>query len=185
MTYWPTKGSKNTARTVALALARARELGIEHIVVASVSGRTAQAFLKEPLEGLRLVCVTHHVGFGRPGEDEMAPEVREQLAAAGVPVLTTTHLMAGLDRALRFKFGGVYPAEIIAASLRMLGEGVKVGVEIAVMALDAGLIPYGRDIVAVAGTGRGADTALVVRPAHSHQFFDTRVKEIICKPREF
>ena len=185
MTHWPNKGPKNTTQTVALALARARELGIEDIVVASVSGRTVQAFLKEPLEGLRLVCVTHQVGFGRPGEDEMSREVREQLAAAGVPVLTTTHLMAGLDRALRFKFGGVYPAEIIAASLRMLGEGVKVGVEIAVMALDAGLVPYGRDVVAVAGTGRGADTALVVRPAHSHHFFDTKVKEIICKPREF
>ncbi|MBC7104816.1 MAG: hypothetical protein H5T97_02655 [Firmicutes bacterium] len=185
MTYWPTKGARNTARTVALAVARARELGLEHIVVASVSGRTVEAFLRQPLEGLRLVCVTHHVGFGRPGEDEMPPEVRERLAAAGVPLLTTTHLMAGLDRALRFKFGGVYPAEIIAASLRMLGEGVKVGVEIAVMALDAGLVPHGRDIVTVAGTGRGADTALVVRPAHSHRFFETRVKEIICKPREF
>ncbi|NLY83165.1 MAG: hypothetical protein GX084_00915, partial [Acholeplasmataceae bacterium] len=53
-----------------------------------------------------------------------------------------------------------------------------------VMALDAGLIPYGREIIAVGGSGRGADTAVIIVPAHSNHFFDTRVKEIICKPRE-
>ena len=39
--------------------------------------------------------------------------------------------------------------------------------------------------VAIAGTGSGADAAIVVRPAHSRQFFDTRVKEIICKPTDW
>ena len=53
------------------------------------------------------------------------------------------------------------------------------------MALDAGLVPYGEEIIAVAGSGTGADTALVITPAHSNNFFDTKVKEIICKPREF
>lgn len=67
----------------------------------------------------------------------------------------------------------------------MLGQGVKVCVEIAGMAADAGLVPYGEEIIAVAGSGTGADTALVITPAHSNNFFDTSVKEIICKPREF
>jgi len=93
--------------------------------------------------------------------------------------------MAGLDRAVRNKFGGVYPSEIIAQTLRMLGQGVKVCVEVAGMALDAGLIPYGVDVVSVGGTGRGADSAIVIAPAHSNQFFDTKIREIICKPREF
>jgi len=53
------------------------------------------------------------------------------------------------------------------------------------MALDAGLIPHGEDIVAIAGTGSGADTAIVIRPAHSRQFFETQVREIITKPREW
>jgi hypothetical protein len=92
--------------------------------------------------------------------------------------------LAGVDRAVRLKFGGLYPAEIIAAALRMLGQGVKVCVEIAGMALDAGLIPYGEEIISVAGTGRGADTACVILPAHSNNFFETKVKEIICMPRE-
>jgi hypothetical protein len=74
---------------------------------------------------------------------------------------------------------------MMAQTLRMLGQGLKVCVEIATMALDAGLIPYGEEVVAVAGSSTGADTAVVIVPAHSNRFFDTKVKEIICKPREF
>lgn len=75
------------------------------------------------------------------------------------------------------------PAQVVAHALRMFGQGTKVCVEIAVMALDAGLIPFGREIIAIGGTGRGADTALVLTPAHSRQFFATWIHEIICKPR--
>lgn len=99
--------------------------------------------------------------------------------------MTTTHLMAGIDRACRNKFGGIYPSEIAANTLRMLGQGLKVCVEIGCMALDGGMIPHGMDILSVGGTGQGLDTAVVLLPAHSQNFFDTKVKEIICKPREF
>lgn len=109
-------------------------------------------------------------------------DTREELRAKGVKLLTTTHLLAGVDRAIRIQFGGLYPAELIAATLRIFGQGVKVAVEIAVMALDAGLIPYGEDAVAIAGTASGADSALVIRPEHSHKFFQTEVREIICMP---
>lgn len=110
--------------------------------------------------------------------------MRQRLQEQGVKVLTTTHLLAGVDRSLRTKFQGIYPAEIIAMALRLLGQGLKVCVEISVMALDAGLIPYGEEIVAVGGTARGADTACIIVPAHSKTFFNTVVKEIICMPRE-
>lgn len=180
--YWEKAGTENTQATVKLAVERAKELGIKRLVVASCSGKTIEACLGK---GLEIVGVTHHVGFAGPGEDEMTEEMRKKLVQQGVKLLTTTHLMAGLDRAVRNKFGGLYPAEIIAASLRMLGQGLKVCVEIAGMALDAGLIPYGEEVVAVAGTGEGADTAAVILPAHSNNFFETKVKEIICKPREF
>ncbi|MGB9886627.1 MAG: pyruvate kinase alpha/beta domain-containing protein [Moorellales bacterium] len=180
--YWEKPGPENTERTVELAVRRAKELHIQHLVVASNTGQTARLCLGR---GPEVIVVTHHVGFTGPGQDEMPAGERAALAAAGAKLLTATHLMAGLDRAVRMKFGGLYPAEIIAASLRLLGQGVKVGVEIACMALDAGLIPYGREVVTVAGTGRGADTALVVLPSHSNTFFDTQVREVICKPRQF
>lgn len=180
--YWKEKGPANTDATIEAALTRAGELKINRIVVASNSGATAEK-LYEQSAGLEIVCVTHHVGFSGPGEDEMTAEMRENLKQKGVQVLTTTHLLAGVDRALRFKFQGAYPPEIVASSLRMFGQGVKVCVEISVMALDAGLIPYGEEIIAVAGSGRGADSSCVIAPAHSNNFFDTTIKEIICMPR--
>lgn len=184
--YWQDKGKKNTAETVKSAVKRAIELKINNLVVASCSGDTALSILNqtEPELKLNIVCVTHHVGFAGPGIDEMTPEIRQRLHQAGVQVLTTTHLMAGLDRAVRNKFGGVYPSEIMAQTLRMFGQGVKVCIEVAGMALDAGMIPYGEEIISLAGSGEGSDTAIVITPAHSNHFFDTKIKEIICKPRE-
>jgi uncharacterized protein len=179
--HWPKKGPQNTQDTLKAALKRAAELGIIHIVVASNSGATAEQLSGK---GPGVVCVTHHVGFSGPGEDEMDVQMRQKLQEQGVQVLTTTHLLAGVDRALRFKFQGVYPAEIVASSLRLLGQGLKVCVEISVMALDAGMIPHGEEVIAVAGSSRGADTACVILPAHSNNFFDTQVKEVICMPRE-
>lgn len=185
--YFAGPGLANTEAAVRAALDRARSLDLVDLVVASNTGRTARAVLAElearPLRGVNLVVVTHHVGFREPGEDEMGATARAELAAAGARLLTTTHLFGGVERAVTRQHGGLYPGGLIASTLRMFGEGVKVAVEIAVMALDAGLVPYGRDVVAVGGTARGADTALVVRPAHARSFFETRVVEIICRPR--
>lgn len=178
---WNKKGADNTEATVNAALKRASELNIKHIVVASNTGKTATHFLNK---GVEVTWVTHHVGFAGPGECEVDPELRQQLVDAGVKKLTTTHVLAGMDRAVRLKFGGLYPAEIVAAALRMLGQGTKVCVEISVMALDAGLIPFGEEIIAVGGSKRGADTACVIVPSHAKNIFDTSVKEIICMPRE-
>lgn len=172
-------GKENTAKTIELAIYRAKELKIETLVVASHTGETAKQCITS---GLEVVCVTHHVGFAGPGIDQMEKSKRHELQEMGVKVLTSTHLFAGIDRALRIQSGGVYSSEIAANTLRMFSQGVKVGVEIAVMALDAGLVEYGKQIVAIGGSGRGADSAIVVTPNHSNQFFSTKIHHIICKP---
>lgn len=181
--FYEKAGGHNTNKTIELAVKRAKELGIKHIVVASCLGNTVQKLLPYKND-FNLVCVTHHVGFKEPGVDEMEAATRELLQNEGVKILTTTHVLAGVDRAIRNHFGGVYPAEIMAQTLRIFGQGVKVATEISVMALDAGLIPYGEEVVAIAGTATGADAALVVLPAHANLFFNTEIREIICMPRD-
>ncbi|MGB9741756.1 MAG: pyruvate kinase alpha/beta domain-containing protein [candidate division WOR-3 bacterium] len=183
--YFRRCGSGNTTETLKLALKSVADLQIKHLVIASTTGKTALKMLSLLPPGLKLVCVAHQSGFTQPGKNEFSIFAERKLAAAGIPVLKTTHLFAGVNRALRRKFGGITPAEIIASTYRTFGEGVKVAVEISVMALDAGLIPYGKDIISIGGTNRGADTAIVIRPAYSHRFFDTRIKQIICKPLSF
>ena len=177
--YFEKAGPVNTTQTIQLALKRAKELDIKHIVVASNTGETAKNLVACELT---VVCVTHHVGFAEPGHDEMSAEMKAYLTNEGLKILTTTHLFAGVDRAVRNKFGGVYPAEIMAQTLRILGQGVKVAVEISSMALDAGLIPHGEKVISIGGTGKGADAAIIIKPEHSNHLFETKVLEIICKP---
>lgn len=179
MKLWPQSGPVNTAATVEAVVARAGELGIKRVVVASNTGETARQFLGK---GLEVVCVTHQVGWRGPNVDEMSAETRHEFAELGVKVLTTTHLFRGVARGFIHAHQGYDAGLIVADTLYLFGQGTKVAVEVAVMALDAGLIPYGEDVIAVGGTGRGADTALVIRPAHSGEFTKTRIREIICKP---
>ena len=108
MVYWEKAGKINTEKTVGITIQRAKDLEITHLVVASNSGATATLFLDK---GFTVVCVTHHIGFTAPGFDEMGEQMRQKLLAQGVKILTTTHLMAGLDRAVRNNYGGIYPAE--------------------------------------------------------------------------
>ena len=53
------------------------------------------------------------------------------------------------------------------------------------MAAYAGLIPIDREVVAIAGSGRGVDTALLIEAGDSSQLFNTAIREIIAKPRNF
>jgi len=165
-----------------LALERAQELGISTIVVASNSGFTAR-FLVDKVANL--VVVTHHVGFRQPGESEISSEEREFLENHGVRLVTASHLFGAIDRAVTNKFGGLYPGGIVAQTLRTFGQGTKVCLEITAMAADAGAIPWGKEIIAIGGSGRGADTAVVLMPAHAKDFFETQVLELICKPRKW
>ncbi|MEO0124421.1 MAG: pyruvate kinase alpha/beta domain-containing protein [candidate division WOR-3 bacterium] len=182
ITYFEKPGKVNTQRTIGLAVKRAEELNIEHIVVATCTGYSAKVLLQKAKDK-KIVVVTHQAGFAKPGEMEIKPNVIEFLKNKGAKVYTGTHFFGGFGRAIRFKFGGLEPEEIAANTLRIFGEGIKVAVEIAIMALDAGLIPYGKEIISIGGTGSGVDTAIVCVPRHGKDFFNFEVREIICKPR--
>ncbi len=186
--HWESGGKHNTEGTASVALERANALGIADIVVATNTGYTMDVLLRlkdelYPGVDLNLVAVTHHVGFRDPGEDEMPDEKRQEYADRGISVLTTTHLFANVERSITTEFGGLYPGGIVSATLRMFGQGTKVCLEIATMALDAGMIPYGREVMVLGGSGGGADTAMILRPAHAKNFFDTEVMEVVCRPR--
>lgn len=179
--YWGKSGPDNTEATLLAAVKAAEEKGILHMIVASTSGATALALAKHAVER-HVVCVSHAYGFVKPGTNEMTDQSRENLKRLGISVYSAAHALSAAERGISKRFNGAYPLEIVAQSLRMFGQGVKVCAEISIMALDGGLIPFGEDIIAVAGSGSGADTAVIIRPAHANHLFDTYIKEIICKP---
>jgi uncharacterized protein len=161
---------------------RADELGIKTIVVATTSGamglKAVQVF-----KGYNVVVVTHSHGFTEKDKQEVSAEIKQKILDAGGKILTTTHAFGGVGRAVRNKFGTYQIDELIANTLRIFGQGTKVCVEIAMMAADSGLVSVQEDIISIGGTGRGADTALVLRPANVNNFFDVKVREVITKPR--
>jgi len=180
--YFETAGSQNTELVLKLAKEYAQGEGIEDILVASTTGETG-ARASEVFENFNVVVVTHHSSFVKPGTLELREENRRKILERGAKLLTATHALSGVERAVRKKFTTILPLELIAHALRLFGEGTKVCVEISVMAADAGLIPVDKNIVAIAGTGRGADTALVIKPASASDFFSLEVRETIAKPR--
>jgi hypothetical protein len=183
VTYYQSPDEADTETTFLRAKERAESLGIREVIVASTTGRTGVRAC-QIFKGFKLVVVRHHTGFRTPGVQQMTPENEKAILASGARIVTAGHAFSGVERAIRAKRNTIGPLELMADTLRLFGYGTKVCMEITVMAADAGEIPVDRPVIAIAGTGEGADTALVIRPAHSNNFFDLFVKEIIAKPSE-
>jgi len=138
-----------------------------------------------PSKNFNVVIVTHNFGFQEPGTGELQEDYKKQITSSGAKIFTGTHALSSVERAIRKDFGTIQPLELIANVLRLMGEGTKVCVEIALMAADAGLIAVDRDIIAIGGSGRGADTALRLRPANTARFFELKIREVIAEPSNF
>lgn len=182
--YFEKAGRENTNECLQIVKDAIWDFGYKHVVLASTSGDCGILFseaLKE--SGINLIVVTHCAGFKEPNSDEMSAEARQRIANAGAKISTGTMITHSLEAAFTAKFSGLYPGLIVAQALRRFGEGSKVCCEMVMMASDAGLVPEGEEIIAVAGTGRGADTVLLVKSAVSKRFFDLKVLEVLAKPR--
>jgi len=179
--YFENPGQENTGEVLRIAGKRAEELGIKTMLVASTTGNTAVKAV-EAFKGLKVVCVTHSTGWREPDAQEFTGENRKIVEGKGGTVYIATHGLGGVSRALLSKFNTIAIGDIIANVLRIFGQGTKVACEITIMAADSGLVRTDEDIVVIAGTGKGADTALVLTPVTAHNFFDLKIKEILCKP---
>ncbi len=179
--YFEKPGIENTEAVLRIARQRAEELGIKTVVVASTRGNTAVKAM-DVFQGLRVIVVSHVTGMRAPDTQEFTEENRQIVESKGGIIVTAAHAFGGLSRAMRNKYNMYVLGEIVADTLRIFGQGMKVVCEIALMAADSGLVRTDEDIIAIAGTGRGADTAVVLAPVNTHNFFDLKVKQILCKP---
>ena len=185
ITYFEQNGAENTDEVINLVHDRLKEGDIKSVVVASTSGRTGLKFAKRLGKEANLVIVSTHPGSKQPGVWEFDLEILKELENAGCKVIRQTHALSGLEKSFTGKFSGISHSEVLAESLKSLFcPGMKVAIECSIMALDGGVITLDKTI-AVGGTGakgRGADTAVVVLPSHTNNFFDFRILEILVKP---
>ena len=179
--YFENVGRENMEETLSLAKERAEELGIKTILVATTGGDTA-ARAVDVFEGMKVVAVSHNTGMREPNFQEVTEENRQKIESKGGIIFTGTHLFSGLSGAMRKKFKMYLLGDVVANTLRIFGQGMKVVCEIVPMAADAGLVRTDEDIIVISGSGRGADLAVVLRPVNSADFFDLKIQEILCKP---
>jgi hypothetical protein len=184
ITYFESPGPTNTEETIKLSRQRAKELGTRDIVVASSHGGTASKVAEvfdDP--DANIVAVTICESFHDKGWT-MSKEERAGLESKGIKVLTGIHALGDdVSSAFTERVSGVSISEAVRQTLYRFCQGMKVCVEIVLMAADAGLIPVDREVITIAGTDEGADTAIIVKPSYPRKFLDLKIKEIIAKPR--
>lgn len=184
ITYVANPGADNTETVIQRVFDRLQKGDITHVVLASTTGSTALKLSDKIKDrSVSIVSATLHAGFSEPGKKRITEEQIRAQEEKGITVFTGSHALSGVNRSITNKFGGTSPLEMVGHTLRLFcGHGLKVGVEVSIMAADAGHIPVDRDIIAIGGTGGGADTAIVLRAAHMNNFFDLKIKEILIKP---
>jgi len=173
--YFEKPGKENTTNVIRLIKERAQARGIKKVVLASTRGDTARAVaVSFEGTGLHLVVIPWQYGFRdtQPFPQELVAE----LQGKGHRVHFGTMLFHTED------LYGIRTPQLMANLLRIFGQGIKVCVEIIMMACDGGCIEIGEKVIAVAGAAAGADTAIVATASPSNKMTGLRVHEIICKP---
>ena len=181
--YFDKKGPHNTEKTLEIALAGCKAQGISKIVVASSRGNTALKLRETAGPALDIIAVTYSAGSRYVDDVEAFNQNADKLVENGIRIVRGIHALSGTERAFETKYKSPFvPLNIVADTLRMFCHGVKVCVEIAVMAAEHGYISPDEEVVVIAGSHHGADTAVVLKPAYAANMFDTKIKRLLCMP---
>ena len=191
--YFDKPGRENTPDVVQIALDRLDEGDIHTVVVASTTGYTALAFADalQGHRGIALVGVAETPLIREWGHEYpcLAPETRDELERRGVVVADRVPYLFHSSVLDQSRWKAPAPEEIVRDTLYAFGQGLKVAVEVALIVVASGFIEPFQDVIAVGGTSRGADTAIVVRatfPNHVLSQDESKrlnIREILCKPR--
>ncbi len=189
-------GKEHTEETLRVALEAAKERGIDTVVVSTTTGTTGEKAV-EVFKGsrIKLVFVTHQSGYRGSGIQLVPAETKKKLEKTGTVVTCTDVLTGGVDVGMGRQRPEVSEPQqgslpfivppvnvLVANTLRLFSQGVKVCAEVAMMAADCGAVQVGKPVVCVAGSHAGADTAMVISPAESNRMRDLKLHEILVKP---
>lgn len=183
--YLDRPGPSGCPKCLSAAAERAVELKIRYAVTATTSGHTALELaraLKKAGSSARVIGVGYAANYAAKW-GRLDPKYTKPAEKLGAEFITAGHAMGGINSSVQSEFEGATPSKLIASTYYTLSQGFKVAVEVAVMAADQNALPVKGDVLALGGAGSGADTALVLTPACSADFFKLRIHEIVCMPR--
>ena len=194
--YFEKPGPHNTGNIIHAVKERIKEGDIKYIVVASISGQTALKTAEQLKDlDISIICVSGFPGWRTIHDTEypfVKGEVRKRLERLNVVIvdkMPSTLSGDTIDYGLA-RYGYVPVSWVIAETLEAIGGyGLKTTVEAILMATDCGAIPAFKDVISIAGTDRGADTAIVAKSTFSSSMFSGgsaerfQILEIIAMPR--
>jgi hypothetical protein len=164
-------GSENTESVLEAVSEKIDETGIKTIVIASTSGKTAIKFAKALKEKAEVVAVSWKI---------IPSESIKELENLGVKICDFENYLP-LHEIGR---------DLVRNTLYALGQGIKVCVEVVLIAVDKGIVSLGQDVIAVGGTGSGSDSAMVVRATSTADMFGSdiqkrlEIREIFALPKK-
>ena len=193
--YFAHPGKRNTDAVVQAVIERLRVGDLETVVVASTTGHTAlrlsEGLERAGLAGITLISVgeTPLVKEWGPAEwPLLKPEAKQALEARGVIVADRIPYLLHSSVLDSSPWQAPSAEEILRETLYAFGQGMKVAVEVTLIAVASGFLEPYQDVIALGGTSRGADTAIVLRATFPNHVFSQdaakrlRIREVLCKP---
>ncbi|MFQ6124256.1 MAG: pyruvate kinase alpha/beta domain-containing protein [Candidatus Heimdallarchaeota archaeon] len=192
--YFEKAGEQNTVYVIEAVKARVNRGDVTYIVIASNSGKTALKLL-EALKNkdVKIICVTESPQRldWKAQWPTITEKTRKQLKDLGVVVVENSPYASYCSVLDNNRWETPSPNTLVYMTFRTIGgAGLKVAMEVMFMACWAGVIPPGENVIAIGGTERGADTAIVVRSAFQENFFAKEaskrpmIREILAWPIE-
>lgn len=166
--YFDRPGQENTDEVLNVVRTRLDEGDVSKIIVATTKGITGLRFAKAFKGKAEVIAISH---------EKMEIDYRKEMEELGAKPAEGSHLP--------FHAKGM---DVVRETLFTMGQGFKVALEIVLIATDMGLVPPYNRLIAVGGTARGADTAIVARSTTTAEAFtrdETKrleVREILCMP---
>jgi len=179
------KYQDNTRRVVETAGEYLKRRNVRHVVFASNTGYVGAQFapLAKSHPKVGFVAVKMAPAIDKMYSVKWNSRYGRAMEQAGIKLVCGVHaLTGGADHALHDKLGACPPTTVIAQTLYLFSQGMKVAVEVIAMACDAGLLPEGVEVVSCAGTSHGSDTAIVATSAASANLFDIDIHRILAMP---
>jgi len=188
--YFDEPGEGNTELVIEAVSQRLESGGIKKVIVASTSGETAAKFARKLKGRAELICVSEAPYRREWGEEWpcLKQEFREELGRLSVAIVDRAPYVFHNSVLEAARWASMFPERLVKETLYCFGQGVKVAVEVALIAVSCGyVVPY-EDVIGVGGSGKGADTAIVLRATYPASLFDKdlakrlEIKEIIAMP---
>lgn len=200
--FFESVGEENTNEVIKTVVDRAEEGGIEAVIVASISGKTSVKVAEQlKKRGLRIkvICISGPPSWKKYPEYKfplIKEEMRKRLDALGIKVINDVEEPF---RPITFrnwwekKTVEVFrpEADLFWMSLICVGgHGFRTAVEVVFMAEEAEVINKGEMVISIAGTGTGADTAIVMKTSRFEDAVGVdpekrmKIYEILAMPKE-